>query len=756
MATSGHTSGHTPGQRRTIDRMAPPEFDHGRLDEATWRRAHTEAESSGLPLAVVLGRNGLTGSEASLAAAAHALGISWTRLPRLTPRPDAIRTIPEELARRHRMLPLGREHGKLLVAMADMKYIVGLESLSRKVGQPLTACLVDADELDQALDRFYQGAPRSKSTSARDDVEMVAAAVEGLINTAVAEKASHLHLVAVPGGSKVSLRIDGVVHEQPAPTMVTHAAMVARLKSLARIRVGDSRHPKTASFPFVSEAGRVMVKLSYVPTHEGDCITLRVTSPAQRPRGLKTLGLLAAEGRQLTSMIRSASGLLLATGPSGSGRSTLLYSMIDCMRGTRVLTIEQAPSYHVEGAEQIALDDDVGYSQALTGAIEHDPDVILCDELDSKETALLAVKAALNGKFVLVTAPMPDTVSAVGWLLELGVPPIQLAAALRGVVATRLVPTGVPAEDANDRATARTGIFEVLTNTPVIAGLIRVARPISDLQDAAAREGSRALLDTGLELAGHGKVNVEDVIRIAGARPVSPRPLVPLGVPTDAGGAGSLRGARNKPRPKPKPQPQAVPKKTTLMPTASGLLDPLSMAPAAEVSHVGSDSSPGMERPTPPPWLAPMPPVRDVAHEEDERQEQERREEYTGETDDAEEDTGKKFTARLVVLNGPSRGLSARIVEGCTYTLGRDDGADIAVPDRYASKHNTLVKCLDGQVSVEDLQSSNGTKINGRGVERGLLSVGDELQVGCTKLVVAPEHDPTSESGMNPALAGAS
>jgi hypothetical protein len=279
-----------------------------------------------------------------------------------------------------------------------------------------------------------------------------------------------------------------------------------------------------------------------------------------------------------------------------------------------------------------------------------------------------------------------------------------------------------------------------------------VARPISDLQDAAAREGSRALLDTGLELAGHGKVNVEDVIRIAGARPVSPRPLVPLSVATDASGAGSLRGARKKPKPKPK----AAPKKTTLMPTASGLLDPLAMAPAAEVSHVGSDSSPGMERPTPPPWLAPMPPVHDVAHEDDEKEEQEQREEHVRETDEAEEDTENKFTARLVVLNGPSRGLSALIVEGCTYTLGRDDGADIAVPDRYASKHNTLVKCLDGQVSVEDLQSSNGTKINGRGVERGLLSIGDELQVGCTKLVVAPSHDPTSESGMNPALAGAS
>jgi type II secretion system protein E len=483
----------------------------------------------------------------------------------------------------HRVLPV-RRNGRALVvatwgdpssldgqALDDLRFVLDVDELA----------LVEWPEapLRQAIRRAYSGvavtaegviaglaaAPAANGAPggelALDDLVSLAneAPVVKLVNLLLLEalesRASDVHLEHYADGLRVRYRIDGVLQDAPAPPLNLASALASRLKIMADLDISERRIPQDGRIRLKLQDRQVDVRVSIVPTLNGESVVLRLLDKAHGRISLEQLGMGAEMLASFRRAISRPHGIVLATGPTGSGKTTTLYAAIDLIRTGRekILTVEDPVEYELHGVPQVPVNEKVGvtFASALRALLRQDPDVVLVGEIRDPETAEIAIQAALTGHLVLSTLHTNDAVSAVTRLLDLGVAPFLVASTLEAVLAQRLVrkvcescakaeraseaealALGSPAQPlrevrrgagcADCRGTGyrgRTGIYELLTVTDAVKNAIGNRMATGDLARVACEAGMRTLRAHGEALVREGVTSPEEVLRVTREAP---------------------------------------------------------------------------------------------------------------------------------------------------------------------------------------------------------------------------------------------
>jgi len=349
--------------------------------------------------------------------------------------------------------------------------------------------------------------------------------VEQLLRHAHAHRASDVHLEPRREGVQVRWRIDGVLVEGPRFPYALHGPLLARLKVLAELNLVERRRPQDGQFrlqlsdPSGSDTLRgdhLDVRVATMPTITGERAVLRLAHGGHGRRRLDDLGLPAAIAERLGRMLRAPSGMVICAGPTGAGKTTTLYAALGELHdGTRHLATIEDPVEHVlDGTTQIQVSDTSGltFSAALRALLRHDPDVVLLGEIRDRETAQVAVQAALSGHLVLTTLHATDTVAALTRLVDLGVDRYLVAAAVTAVVAQRLLRRVRPDDAAAFEG--RVGAFELLVTHPAVRALLVDRASEDDLRVAAVRHGLRPLRLAADDLVAAGHTTRGEVVRI--------------------------------------------------------------------------------------------------------------------------------------------------------------------------------------------------------------------------------------------------
>ncbi|HOO21063.1 MAG TPA: GspE/PulE family protein [Kiritimatiellia bacterium] len=487
--------------------------------------------------------------------------------------PELIEPVPVDWVRRRVLLPIRRD-GRVVLAGSPDTPLQAYEDLALLLGVEADWVSAPAPEIQRAIDRCYfrrAGAPAPAAPDAagedlaprRETDDLLAGSADApvahyvnlILLEAVKRGASDIHIEPFASALAVRYRIDGLLYEQPAPPRHLESALTARLKVMARLDLAEKRLPQDGVARVRVGAKEIDVRVSSVPVAEGERIVLRLLHRESTRYTLNELGMAPAMLERFRAILREPHGIVLVTGPTGSGKTTTLYAALGELDTAHlnVLTIEDPIEYQLPNIGQIQVHPKIGltFARGLRHILRQDPDVVLVGETRDLETAEIVVRASLTGHLVFTTLHTNDAPGAVTRLVDMGIPPYLLAAAGRAVLAQRLVRRLCPAcrrEAALTRRDAdwlgqpalagrpawtaspdgcpeclggykgRTGIHELLAVTPAVSEAIRSAVTSAELRRLAAADGFRDMLADGADKVLAGVTSVAEVLRSAGAR----------------------------------------------------------------------------------------------------------------------------------------------------------------------------------------------------------------------------------------------
>ncbi len=484
--------------------------------------------------------------------------------------PEGLAAVPHALARKHQLVPVALDGALLTVAMADPTDTAALDELRFLTGLDVLAAVAAPTAVRDAVTRLYGDAPELADAVAGlgpapraerplpgpvPDAERapVVRYVDALLAEAVRRRASDIHVEPFDGALRVRLRVDGVLAEVAPPPAGLAAAIATRVKVMAQLDIAERRVPQDGRLRVTTAAGgAVDVRVSVLPTLHGETLVLRLLEQDGLVRRLDTIGFDQADLALVRGALAQPQGLVLATGPTGSGKTTTLYAALAALNtpAVNICTAEDPVELHLHGVNQVAVRDDVGlsFAAALRAFLRQDPDVVMVGEIRDLETADIAVKAALTGHLVLSTLHTNDAPSAVTRLLDMGIPPFLLAGSLLLVVAQRLVrvvcgrcarpaPLGVSAlraagfggppfdgrrgagcaDCAGTGFRGRTPAYQLMVATSALREAIAAGAGALDLERGARAAGMRSLREAGFALAVCGVTTLDEVLRVTPA-----------------------------------------------------------------------------------------------------------------------------------------------------------------------------------------------------------------------------------------------
>ncbi len=514
-------------------------------------------------------------------ALAQAAGLEALRIDPLRLDSELItKTLSRPFAKRHAVIAVGREGETLRLALADPFDGMLRESLEAMLQRPLRYVVSPKKDILAVIDRVYgfrsrvNEAGRQLGDSNRESAlvqlvqlrsadelattndEHVIAAVDYLLHYAFDQRASDVHLEPRAQDGVIRFRIDGILHDIESVPFAVHAAIVSRIKVLARMDIAERRRPQDGRIKTQRGEEAVELRVSSLATAFGEKIVIRVFDPSVLLADLQELGFTVAERERFERWITSPSGLILVTGPTGSGKTTTLYSTLRYLAGPEInITTIEDPIEMVDSRfcqVQVQPQIDVTFASALRSILRQDPDIIMVGEIRDQETAQMAVQSALTGHLVFSTVHTRDAAGAVTRLVELGVERFLLSSVLRGVVAQRLmrrvcarcatdgfllpdqvvalglkVPVerrerlrvrfgeGCP-ECRHTGLYGRTGVFEMLDVGRRVRALVNEGRDASELTHAAKIEGMETLREAAIRKLAEGITTFEEVARVTG------------------------------------------------------------------------------------------------------------------------------------------------------------------------------------------------------------------------------------------------
>ena len=487
----------------------------------------------------------------------HGLPIVDLRLIQVTP--AALVALPQPWAEHYNVFPFPREGATLRVAVSDPFDTEALDSIGQVTGLTVEAAIAPAEDIRQAIDRHYDdragGAPPDATGGGRvasgpgtaDDEAPVIRLVETVLRQAVARRASDIHFEPHEQRFRIRYRVDGVLQEGEDPPRRLQRAVISRLKIMANMNIAEKRLPQDGRSRIALEGRTVDLRVSSLPTVHGEAVVLRLLEQEQVRRGLAELGLDRETQQSLERLLVLPDGIVLVTGPTGSGKTTTLYACLHHLNRSdrKIITVEDPVEYEIVGINQVPVRAAVGmtFAAALRAMLRQAPNIIMVGEIRDRETAEIAITAALTGHLVFSTLHTNDAPGAVTRLLDLGVEPFLVAAALRAVVAQRLVRRICPhcggPEEPGRRAPGgrildavggfrgaatpcaacagtgyhgRVGIFELLLVDGKMQELIHAGAAAARLRGQARAGGMRTLREDGLRKAREGATTIAEVL----------------------------------------------------------------------------------------------------------------------------------------------------------------------------------------------------------------------------------------------------
>ena len=482
------------------------------------------------------------------------------------------RLLPSEVATKFMALPVSRSGRRLIVAMANPTNIFAIDDIKFITGYDVNPHVATEGSLKRALDRAYDSAgtmadvmksiddelavveeteePEDAGVAAADEAPIVKL-VNSLIFDAVRKGASDIHMEPYEKTLRVRFRIDGVLQEMMSPPFKFKAAIISRLKIMAELDIAERRVPQDGRIKIKVQGRTIDLRVSSLPTIFGEKIVMRILDKSNLNIDLEKLGFEAAAMKEFVSAIANPYGMVLVTGPTGSGKTTTLYSALSRVNTpeVNVMTAEDPVEYNLDGINQVLVNDDVGlsFAAALRAFLRQDPNIIMVGEIRDLDTASIAVKAALTGHLVLSTLHTNDAPSAIGRLVDMGIEPFLVCSSVNLVLAQRLVrrvcanckklitlsdevlrELQLAPEDAatgtfylgggcvdcgNTGYRGRQGVYEVMPLSPRLRELVLERASASEIKKMAIGEGMLTLRRDGLMKLKRGMTTTEEILK---------------------------------------------------------------------------------------------------------------------------------------------------------------------------------------------------------------------------------------------------
>jgi len=546
----------------------------GFITDAQLTEARHQASERGRSVGRILIELGFVTEAALVSILAEQLGLEFVDLQETHIDASAVALVPEGRARRHNCIPYRfDENGRLLLAMVDPANVVAVDDIRAITGREVRAVVATKADVVAAINRNYR-LDRTAETLVEEaaaevaeeqktlEAQLASAGAEDapiiklvnlLITQAINDRASDIHVEPGERDLRVRYRIDGVLHEVMNPPKSVQAGITSRLKIMADINIAERRIPQDGRISIVVQGKQIDIRMATLPTVHGEKIVMRLLDKSSVLLDLADLNFLPQNFDRYESSYRKPYGAILVTGPTGSGKSTTLYATLNILNRPHVniITVEDPVEYRLPGVNQVQTNPKAGltFASALRSILRSDPDICLIGEIRDRETAQIAIEAALTGHLVLSTLHTNDAPSALTRLVEMGIEPFLVASSLDCIVAQRLArklcerckEAYLPTEDeliaarfpfdpkddlpklyrpvgctacGNTGYRGRMAIHEVMTVTEEIERLVAENASAEDMGRVAREQGMLTLRDDGMEKVRAGSTSIEEVLRV--------------------------------------------------------------------------------------------------------------------------------------------------------------------------------------------------------------------------------------------------
>ncbi|MCY4570204.1 MAG: GspE/PulE family protein [Candidatus Poribacteria bacterium] len=559
------------------------------ISEQAYTDIVAEIKHTGASETAVLSKHGVPSNLLALATKSVECGTSFIQLEGIIPEPDVLEKVSPGFAYRNKIVPIELVGDQLTVAMVDVLDVVLIDEIELITGCQITPILADETDIDEAIVRLYgrtaesllsagiKGPVGAAATLERETIDdfgidekdlsqdpTVIHAVDQMIIDAVRMGASDIHIEPYPAQLKIRFRVDGVLEDQPQPPAYLQSAITSRIKIMAGMDVAERRRPQDGKISRqIGSVGnrQIDLRVSTVPTVatlHGESVVLRILDRQSIDFGLAELGLTEENLQLFQRMIRKPHGIILATGPTGSGKTTSLYACLKEINtpDVKIITLEDPVEYELEGINQIQVNPDIGFTfaQGLRHILRQDPDKVLVGEIRDYETAEMAIHTSLTGHLVFSTLHTNDAPGAITRLIDMNVEPYLVASTVEGIIAQRLarrvckvccemyspempelaglmgngngngsiaipydveIPRAVGCKECRGRGyKGRIGIFEVLFMSDEIRSMALKQASTTEIRRLAVQMGMKGLREDGWRKVAAGQTTVDEVIRL--------------------------------------------------------------------------------------------------------------------------------------------------------------------------------------------------------------------------------------------------
>ncbi|HEV3301356.1 MAG TPA: ATPase, T2SS/T4P/T4SS family [Planctomycetaceae bacterium] len=545
-------------------------------EDQLWDVLEEQKQSPGEIIGQVAIRMGLVTEAQVTEALAEQWGMPVVSLAETNIPPNVLEIVPQTMADIYKIMPISLKNNVLTVAMADPQNVAALDDLRNFLGYDVRGAVSNLADVEQAIERHYadkqdsieevidqlkeagldKGGEDEGSFDLASDEEIASAApVRKLLNMvlllAIKDQASDIHFEPFEDEFKIRVRADGVLYEMVPPPRHLANAITTRIKVMAELDIAERRLPQDGRIELNVGGNPVDLRVSVLPTMFGESVVMRVLDRTVVQLDLQKIGMDATILRRFRQIIRNPNGIVLVTGPTGSGKTTTLYSALNELNevSTKVITTEDPIEYEIDGLIQVPVNPDieVTFANVLRAILRHDPDVILVGEIRDYETAEISIQSALTGHLVFSTLHTNDAPSAITRLRDMGVQPFLITATLEAILAQRLVrkictecrtefePSDellmelqLPIEQArqysfyygkgcarcnNSGYKGRTGIYELLEINDDVRDMITSDASVDDIRNFARTQGMTTLRESGLKLIFDGVTTIDEVVR---------------------------------------------------------------------------------------------------------------------------------------------------------------------------------------------------------------------------------------------------
>ena len=438
------------------DKIVSLLVENGLVDAGLVKKTYNEVTKSGQPILAVLRSKGIATDDCVQHATAVALNIPYIDLRKIKFNKEKLLVIPQEVAKRSRVVPLDEQNGQLFVAMLDNSNIQQIDYLSTLVKKPIRPMLTSEAGVENALAQYMADLKDVDKIAKQEDAQKgdadaltitqdspISKALSTILENAVKSKASDIHIEPLEHSLVIRMRIDGVLRQTMDLPKKIEASLVSRIKIMAKLKIDEHRIPQDGQFAVVVNGNTIDLRIATSPVVWGEQVVIRLLDKSGTSMDVEKMGMT---GRALEDVIEGISrpnGMILTSGPTGSGKSTTLYALIKRIKSEsiNIVTLEDPVEYKMDGVNQIQINNDAGltFASGLRSILRQDPDVVMVGEIRDGETANLAVQAALTGHLVFSTLHTNSAAGIMPRLLDMGIEPFLIASTLNTVIGQRLV-----------------------------------------------------------------------------------------------------------------------------------------------------------------------------------------------------------------------------------------------------------------------------------------------------------------------------